>query len=728
MSDQLKHLFPNFFEPKSVAFVGASDTPGKWGFTVMLHILQGGYQGKLIPVNPKRDQVFGLPCAKSLEELDEVPDLAILVVPADKMYSVMESAIRKGIKAAVVITSGFAEAGEEGRLMQSKLLELARGAGLRFVGPNSMGIYTAFPDRLVSIMSSVIPEPGPVAILAQSGNLGVSMTSRLLRRGIGISRAVSAGNMADMNMADYLTLLEDDDKTKIVSLYIEGTDQGRNFLEAAERVTRKKPVVLLKGAKGEQGQKAAMSHTAALSGTYDTFKAAVEEIGVIVAGNMDEAVNIIGSLHTHPLPAGNRVGILTLGGGWGVLGSDACDQYGLELAELPEKMIEKLDKELPAYWSRGNPVDTVASTNSIMLIPKILQMMLRSDRFDAVLYLGAGFLSYQGKTYQDETAHFRPELAAIGDRLIDAEKLMVDTLIENRDKITKPLMPVADLISRDLQFDRNIVTYLEKNDFFVHNAPREAAQGMAALLSRRRYLDRIATKPEEFHFEANADRIQVARSIIKSASEDQNGRLTEYQSKKVLSAVDIPVTEEKEFSDLGEAVAFAEELGFPVVLKLSSPDVLHKSEAGGVILDVRNAQEVRQKGEALLEKGRILVQKMAAPSPVELLVGIKQDVMFGSVLVFGKGGVETNVWEDSSSLPTPIRPDQAERMIAATRSNKLIEAFRGRRALDRATLVEILVKISRLPEYFPEIAELDINPLFLYEEGALAVDASIILK
>lgn len=727
MSESVKSLFKNFFEPKSVAFVGASETPGKWGFTIMLHILQAGYKGSLIPVNPKRDKVFGIPCAKSIPEIEGTPDLAILVIPAKYVKIVMQQCADKGIKAVVVITSGFAEAGEEGKAMQKEIAEIARKGGVRFVGPNSMGIYTGYPDPLMSIMSSVIPSPGPIAVLAQSGNLGVSLTGRFLRRGMGISRVVSVGNMGDLQMADYLEMLEDDEKTEIITIYLEGSSNGRRFMEACEKVTRKKPVVLLKGAKGKSGLKAAMSHTAALSGSYDTFKAAMQEVGVIVAESMDDVVNIAGSLHSHPLPKGNRVGVLTLGGGWGVLGSDACDQFGLDMAPLPQDIIDELNKDLPPYWSKGNPVDTVADTN-VMMIPKILQMLMRSDAYDAVLYLGAGYLAYQGDTYSDHSEGIGPEIGAIGKQFVMMEKQMVDTLIANKDKMTKPLMPAADLVVRDRVMENNIVHYLEENGFLVHNAPWQATQGLRAMLDRKNYLDRIANQQPLMEPEVDEAKIKQAGKVIAEARKRGSKALTEHESKQILAAMNINCTEEFEAESVDQAVEFAGKLGYPLVLKVSSPDIIHKSDAGGVVLNIKTEEEVKKHAAKILKNGKVLVQKMAQSSPVELLVGLKSDPMFGPVIVFGKGGIETNVWNDATSLPAPIRAGQAKRMIEKTTVSKILGDFRGRKALDMDSLADLMVKVSFLPKYFPEISELDINPLFLYENGALVLDAAIVLS
>ena len=724
--ESLKQSFRYLFEPKSVAFIGASNTPGKWGFSILLNILEGGYKGRIYPINLKREKVLGLTCYKRIEEIEEVPDLAVIVVPAALLLDVMRSCVEKGIRAAVVITSGFAETGTEGRLHQDKLLAMAREGGLRFIGPNSMGIFTAFPDRLNSIMASVVPEPGPVAIVAQSGNLGVSLMTRLLRRGIGISRCISIGNQADLTTADYINALGDDEKTSIISAYIEGAHDGRRLLDAIERTSKKKPIVILKSARSEAGRRAAMSHTAALTGSYDVFKAAVKEAGALLTDSMDELINIVGGFHSHPLPKGNRVGVLTLGGGWGVLGTDACEHYGLKLPELPSDVFEKLNNELPYFWSKGNPIDLVASMNPDSM-PEILEHLMRSDAFDSVIYLGAGYLSYRGLSYRKSVSNGLYDLKEIGDRFIATERAISDKLLEMRKKYNKPILPVTDLIVRDDESPSNIVRQLEHSGLFIHNAPWQAAHALEAMNERRLFLKRKKMVPSEPLQLDSTDEKKI-RELIKTAGSRPAPQMSEHESKQVLSAIGAPITREFEVDSIEEAVRAAEEIGYPVVLKLSTPEILHKSETGGVIPGVTDSDKVRSIAGNLLKRGKLLVQEMLSDPPVELLIGLKQDSMFGPVLVFGKGGIETEVWRDSATLTAPVNSDQADRLIASTKVDRLIGPFRGRKALDRNLLIRLLVRISQLPSLFPEILELDINPLFLYENGATVVDAAIILS
>lgn len=720
-------LFSQLFTPQSVVFVGASETPAKWGFTILMHILQGGYAGRLYLINPKHATVLGRPCFKRIAELPETPDLAILVVPAAQLLSAVEDCVARGIKAAVVITSGFAEIGEEGKRLQERLVAVAREGGLHFVGPNSMGLYSGTPSRLVSIMASIIPDPGPAAVLSQSGNLGVSLMSRLNRRGVGLSRVVSVGNEASLSIADYLLLLKDDPQTKVISVYAEGASAGRGFLEAIEETSRVKPVVLIKGGRSELGNRAVKSHTAALSGSYDVFAASVREAGAILVDSMDEAVNVVGALCSQPLPKGRRLAIVTYGGGWGVLATDACARYGIALPELPPEVERAIGKNLPDFWSHANPIDLVA-TNKPEVIPEILESLLASEAYDGVLYLGLGYIMHVGLQYTKPLPDPQPAIspALVGEYLIDIEYRLAETLATLPKKYNKPLLCVADLVVREDELPNNSVKHLESLGLYVYSSPNEAAQVFDTLASRYER-ESAASQTAAPEFAAVPAALGAAKAAIAAGAARSHRQLSEHESKLVLAALGIPATPEIEAHDEAGVLAAAGTLGYPLVLKLSSADVLHKTEAGGVILDLRDEAALLTAAAKLLPRGPVLVQKMAEKARVELLVGLSHDPCFGPVITFGRGGIETEIWRDSDVLPAPLSREQAGALIARTKVSKLIGPFRKQAPLDHEALVEFLMRVSRLPSLFPEIKELDINPLFLYERGALALDAAIVL-
>ena len=725
--DDPELLFNRLFCPKSVVFVGASDTPAKWGFTILMHILQGGYDGRLYLVNPKRREVLGRPCYPSLAELPETPDLAVLVVPAAQLLSAMEGCVARGVKAAVVITSGFAEVGAEGRRLQERLIATAQSGGLSFVGPNSMGLYSGSPSRLVSIMASVIPEPGPAAILSQSGNLGVSLMTRLSRRGVGISRAVSVGNEASLGIADYLLLLKNDPETRVIAVYAEGAGTGRDFLDAIRETSRQKPVVMIKGGRSELGNRAVKSHTAALSGSYDVFAASVREAGAILVDSMDEAVNVVGALCSQPLPKGRRLAIATFGGGWGVLATDACARYELSLPDLPPEVEQAISARLPDFWSHANPVDLVA-TNKPEILPEILESLLASPAYDGVLFLGLGYIMHVGLQYTKPLPDPQPAVspAAVGEYLIEVEWQLAETLAKLPKKYNKPLLCVADLVVREDELAKNAVKRLESLGLYVYNSPNEAAQVFATLATRHESQSAppVVAPPV---VTPQADALVAARAAIEAGLARPSGQLSEHESKRVLAALGLPVTPEIEVYDTAGVLLAAQMIGYPLVLKLSSAEVLHKTEAGGVILDIRDEATLLAGAQALLSRGPLLVQKMAPKSRVELLIGLSHDPCFGPVLTFGRGGTETEIWRDTAVLPAPLSRTQARALIARTRVAKLIGAFRAQAPLDEEALLDFIVGVGQLPAFFPEIKELDINPLFLYESGALAVDAAIVL-
>ncbi|OFW59784.1 MAG: hypothetical protein A2Y75_07895 [Candidatus Solincola sediminis] len=378
--------FDKLFNPRSIAIVGASNLPGKWGSMMPLNMIGGGYRGKLFMVNPREKMVLGFPAHASLKEIDEEIDLLVVAIPARKVGDIMEEAVEKGIKNAVVVSSNFAEVGEEGTQLERRLSEIANAGGITIVGPNTMGIYSASSD-LCCMGAPVYPLKGSVGFISQSGNLGIQLMGWGQRRGIGFSRFVGSGNAANTDIVDFLEYLGDDPITKTIILYIEGLKDGRRFLDAACRITPNKPVIALKAGKGSQGQGAVLSHTGSLAGEFALFRGMMEQAGIVEAETTEELVDLAATFSALPVPKGNRVGVMTLGGGWGVAAADVFDREGLEMATLPESVIEELDKTLPKFWSRRNPVDIVGNVNRANHF-KVLNALASSDAVDIVISMG----------------------------------------------------------------------------------------------------------------------------------------------------------------------------------------------------------------------------------------------------------------------------------------------------------------------------------------------------
>ena len=420
---------PNFdllFNPKSIAMIGATNNIGKWGAIVFLNILMGGYQGKLYPVNPKGESVFQHPSYPRVTDIPDPVDLAIIAIPARVVKEAVLDCIQKGIRMAIVITSDFSETGEEGARLEQEVVEAARAGGLRLVGPNTMGIFSA-STSLTALMPPVRPKRGAVSLVSQSGNIGTQMLGWGEKFAVGFTKYVSSGNEGDLRAEDYLDFLGRDPDTKVILLYIEGLDDGREFLTKARNITPRKPIIAFKGGRTEAGTRAAKSHSGAMAGVREVYEAAFRQAGILWASTTEEMLELAAAFASLPLPRGNRVGILTRGGGWGVITADACNDLGLEVPPLDESIVRKLDDLLPAFWSRGNPVDMVATMGMGPYI-QCLEALIAWEKVDAVISLSgdAGPL-----------AHLLPDIKKKAEGLLLSEKTdkIVQQVSEGRARI-----------------------------------------------------------------------------------------------------------------------------------------------------------------------------------------------------------------------------------------------------------------------------------------------------
>ena len=381
--------FEAFFKPRGVALIGASSNPNKWGFRVLTNIVAGGYQGPICPVNPKGGTLFGLQVYPSLQKIPDTINMAVITIPAPQVPRALEECAQKGIRSIVVISSGFSETGAAGRTLETRIKQIARGKGLHFIGPNTMGIFSA-ESSLHALMPPLQPLAGGVSYVSQSGNVGVQMLAWGQERGVGFSKFVSSGNEGDLQCEDYLEYFAEDPETKILLAYIEGLENGRRFLDITRKASRTKPLILFKSGKSEAGSRAALSHSGALAGQYRLYQSAFQQAGVIEAETSDNLLDYTAAFVHYPLPKGNKIAVLTRGGGWGVIAADACREWGLELAPLSDSLIQKLDKVLPSYWSRGNPIDMAATLNTDAF-PICLEEVIKEEKVDGIIALGVDF-------------------------------------------------------------------------------------------------------------------------------------------------------------------------------------------------------------------------------------------------------------------------------------------------------------------------------------------------
>jgi len=476
MSEVLQRFRP-LFSPRSITFIGASRYPMKWGFIVLANLVNGGFKGKIYPVNPRENEIMNLKAYHSVDEVPEVTDLAVIVTPPSSVPPLIEDCSRKGIKAAVVITAGFAEVGQEGHRLQLDMADIAQRSDILLVGPNCNGIICP-PSSLYPWMPpGVYPNPGPLAIVSQSGNVGVSVISRGMSRGFGFSHFVGSGNEAHLRLADFIEFFGEDPQIKVILSYVEGIREGKRFLEVAKKVTKTKPIVMIKAGETDAGARAAYSHTAALSGSETVFAAAVRQAGIIRASDIHELFDISAAFIRQPLPEGKRVGIVTDGGGWGVLAADACTKAGLEVAQLPNELITEMDGFLPPWWSRGNPVDLVSGMRQGD-VKNAIEVLLRCPQVDGVIFLGMrGSLAMQDG---GSSSLLNIVTSSSGDFFSEILQMM--------EEYGKPIILASDTSFGNIDMSKDLASTLGVKGLVCYNLPDQAAVAFSSLAQYGEYL------------------------------------------------------------------------------------------------------------------------------------------------------------------------------------------------------------------------------------------------
>jgi acetyl coenzyme A synthetase (ADP forming)-like protein len=675
-----------FFEPRSVAVIGASRRRGSIGGELFRNILAADYVGAAYPINRDAEPVGGVPAYSSIAELPEAVDLAVVCLPGPLVLDAAEAALASGVRALCVISSGFAEVGAEGRERQERLLELVRAHGGRLVGPNCLGIAVPGLGLNATFGPRPLP-PGRIAFSSQSGALGLALLEKASERNLGFSSFVSIGNKADVSSNDLLEWWEDDEETGLVLLYLESFGNPRKFGRLAARVAREKPVLALKAGATEAGARAASSHTAALASSDTAVEALFAQAGVIRAGTLEELVDTAALLSSQPLPAGRRVGVLTNAGGLGILCADACAAAGLELPELGEETRTEIARLVPEDASLANPVDLLGSATA-STYESVIPLLLADMRLDSLIVL-----------FVPPVVAGAEEIAAAIDRAVRA----ADT--------DKPVLTV--LISRD-----GTPAVLREGDSAVasFSYPESAARALGLAAARAEWLRRpTGTVPSPPDIDTAA-----ARAVVETALADgEESWLDAAAVRELLTAYGVPLVPERVAETVDEAVEAARELGLPAVLKTAEAGA-HKTEQGGVALDLRDDAQVRAAAERIGPP--VLVQPMVNGS-AELLAGVVQDPVFGPLVAFGPGGVLAELIGDAAFRIAPLTDVDAEELVHQGKTGRLVAGFRGAHAADAAALVDLLHRLSLLAETVPEVAELDLNPVIALPEGCVAVDA-----
>lgn len=701
-------VLADFFKPNSVAVVGASSKPGKIGNAVLKNIIASGFKGQIYPINPKAKEIEGYKCYPSLSDIGAKVDLAVLAIPAKGCLSVAEEAGKLGIKNLVVLSAGFKEVGSEGLELEKKLRAIVDQYGINMLGPNCVGfIDTSIPIN--ASFSAAYPNKGNIAFISQSGAMMLSIIDWSLSTGIGFSRFVSLGNKAQLNESDFFEAMANDPNTKVVIAYIEDASSGERFIEAAQKTAYKKPLIIFKSGTSQAGAQAASSHTGALAGSDLAYSTSFERAGVIRARTMTELFDLANAFANQPIPSGRRVAVITNAGGPGVIATDAIENHELSMARFTPETIEKLREGLPAEANIYNPVDVLgdAPTSRYKLA---LECALADPNVDSAVVLVCPTAVTEAKS--------------IGETVVELHKKYpskpIFTSFMGGPYLEEGIKTVESAGIPNFIFPEPAI-YCIKGMVDYHEAKMKHATKETSALKNYKDVDQKSVK-----------------AVFYDVYRDNRRVLLGSETVAVADAYGIPAAPTKLATTVEEAVQIAEEIGYPVVLKVASPKILHKTDVGGVAANINSAAEVREKYLNIMESVQrylpdvvphgIEVQKMM-PKGTEIIIGMTRDVNFGPMIAFGLGGIYVNLLKDVSfRLAKDITLQEIEEMIKETKAYTLLKGYRGAKPDDIDAVIDTIARVAKLVVDFPEITEMDINPVFVYQKGLSALDIKITIS
>jgi acyl-CoA synthetase (NDP forming) len=659
-----------FFHPSSVAVIGASESAGKLGHTILKNLLEGGFAGRIHPINPKSERILGLPCHKSVKDIDGPVDLAVVIIPARFVAQAIQDCGAKGIGGAIVISGGFSEAGAEGEELQGNLAKAAKDSNVRVIGPNCQGVNNPYHPLCASW--PLLTRKGGVAVVSQSGTVGAAMMDWLSFEELGVSSFVSLGNRADVDEIEIIEYFENDPNTRVIAAYLEGIKDPVRFQVVLKSLS--KPLVVLKSGRTPRGKVAAESHTKSLAGADAIYSSLFRRFGVCRAETIEEFFDFAKAFAYLKPPTGNKILFITTSGGAAILATDAAEQEGLEVSELPKELADQLEGVIPSHAIRANPLDLTGDANA-----KMFQEVIERARpyFDT---LGIIF----------------------GDPIIDASQVVTPAANEL----------IAFLGGAEVERDEKLK--MHRKGIPVFPTPERAIRALAQLV------------PSE-------KKAPPATRTFPAAT--GNAQLGLFESLQFFEAEGFDCISSRSANTVGKAVHVAHQLGFPVSLKIDSPDITHKSDFGGVRLNLQSAQDVRVAYAEMMHTlsqrfpdarlNGVVVSAMASPG-IELIFGMSRDSQFGPVIMFGLGGVAVELFRDVSIRLLPLTPDDARGMIGEIRGAPLLRGFRGQRMVNENILVDGLLKLARIAMEHSDIREIDLNPVIAYPEGMVVVDARIL--
>jgi acetyltransferase len=693
-----------FFNPSSVAIVGASQTPGKVGYEILVNMIKAGYPGKLFPVNNKAKVMEGLPCYPDLSSIGQTPDLVVIVVPASAVPPIMRECAKIGVKSVVVITAGFKEVGPEGKELEQQVVQIAKQNGIRVIGPNCLGVISP-ADKVNASFGGDLPQSGVIGYISQSGALLAAILDSANTMGIGFNKLASIGNKADVNELDLLKAFGADPNVKVIAGYLENISEGNEFLREAERVSLKKPILLMKSGGTEAGAKAASSHTGSLAGSETAYECMFDRAGIIRCLSIKAQFDFARTFVSQPLPAGRRVAIITNAGGPGIMAADAIEREKLEFAKLTDETIAILKTKLPASANFYNPVDILGDALADRY-EFAIDTVLDDPNVDAALIL----LTPQAMTESTKTA-----------------QSVIKILRKRTQKTVMACFLGGGLVAE-------AVDLLRKEHIPYYDSPEIAILTLRIMADYVRWRSRPKRVVKLF-----AVNRRKAENIIERNLRMDTTELSEADSKEVLEAYGFVTPRGAIATTSEQAASIAEQIGFPVVMKIWSPDLTHKSDLGGVVLNLQSKREVMDAFDLMMYRipkkapeakiMGVLVQEMCRRGK-EVVIGMNRDPHFGPMIMFGMGGTMVEVLKDVTFYLAPLTAGEAKQMLMNTKTYKILKGFRGEEGVDIDAIAESLQRLSQLVTEFPQIQELDINPYIVGAAGTapVAVDARMRIK
>jgi acetyltransferase len=692
------------FDPKTVAVIGASNTEGTVGYALISNLIGSGFKGTVYPINYKHKSIYGVRSYAKLRDTRDEIDLAIIATPAATVPDMVKECGEYGVKGIVIISAGFKESETSGGKMSEQIMAHAKKYDMRIIGPNSLGFMKP-SIKLNASFANKMALPGKIALISQSGALCTAILDWSVEQNVGFSHFVSIGSMADVGIHDLIDYFGNDPYTSSIVIYMESLTNARKFISAARAFARNKPIIVLKSGKSDAGAKVALSHTGSLAGNDLAFEAAFKRAGIIPVNTIEQLFNAAQALAMQPRPNGNRLAIVTNAGGPGVLATDHLIDRNGQLAELSEVTIKALDKLLPGNWSHGNPVNILGDATAARY-KETIEIVLKDENVDGLLVI----LTPQAMTYAEEIAR---------------------EIVDLSSGTKKPIL-ASWMGEKDVETGREV---LEKGNIPAFRIPENAVNTFMSMYRYTQNIKALYETPSTVPHVFTPD-TEKAHTLIQTVMDDKRYVLTEDEAKDLMDCYGIPVARHQLASSEREALQFCKEIGYPVAMKIASPDITHKTDIGGVILNIRSRAAAKDAFHEILEKAKearpeadiqgVLIEPMVSKK-YELIIGSKKDPIFGPVIVFGMGGVAVEVFKDLNVGLPPLNMTLAQRLIEDTKIYRLLKGYRGMQPVDIEAIQFLLYKFAYLVMDFPQIKEIDINPFAVDAVGGVVLDAKVML-